>query len=76
MFNRNRRVILKDPYRGLELVSAVQESILDPSPSVSALGLRALAAMCGAQVLDFYKAFKVCWWIIRWWLWWFFIALT
>ena len=56
----NRRVILKDPYRGLELVSAVQESILDPSPSISALGLRVLTAMCEAQVLDFYKAFKVC----------------
>ena len=54
-----RTVVQKDTYRGLELVSAVQDSIKDPSPSVAALGIRALAILCEHEVLDFYTAFKV-----------------
>ena len=54
----DRSIVEKDPFRGLELVSAVQEALHDPSPCVSALGLRALGIMCETEVLDFYKAFK------------------
>ena len=50
---------MKDAHRGLELISAVQEAVHDPSPGVAALGLRSLSTMCEHDVLDFYLAFKV-----------------
>ncbi|GFH22215.1 hypothetical protein HaLaN_19643, partial [Haematococcus lacustris] len=31
------------------------DAVLDPSPDVAALGLSALAPLCQADVLDFYK---------------------
>ena len=55
----DRAVVVKDAHRGLELISAVQEAVNDPSPGVAALGLRSLSAMCEHDVLDFYLAFKV-----------------
>ena len=52
-------MVLKDAHRGLELISAVQEAVNDPSPGVAALGLRSLSVICEHDVLDFYLAFKV-----------------
>ncbi|KAL6756318.1 hypothetical protein V8C86DRAFT_3026801 [Haematococcus lacustris] len=64
------RVCRHDPDRGVELVGAIQrcliwlwpcsqDAVLDPSPDVAALGLGALAPLCHADVLDFYKAWRV-----------------
>lgn len=55
----NRSVVQHDPFKGLELVCALQEAVLDPSPCVSALGLHAMTIMCETDVLDFYKAWQV-----------------
>lgn len=55
----NRSVVQHEPFKGLELVCALQEAVLDPSPCVSALGLHAMTVMCETDVLDFYKAWQV-----------------
>ncbi|GIL62056.1 hypothetical protein Vafri_16372, partial [Volvox africanus] len=50
----------RDPGRGVELVSALQQAIRDPDcPAAAALGLEALAVLAEEDVLDFYTAYRV-----------------
>jgi hypothetical protein len=55
-------IVMKDPAQGLDLVSAIQESLEDASPCVSALSLIVLRNMCASGVLDLYKTWKVTYW--------------
>ncbi|GLI61002.1 hypothetical protein VaNZ11_003262, partial [Volvox africanus] len=55
-----RAVCDRDPGRGVELVSALQQAIRDPDcPAAAALALEALAVLAEEDVLDFYKAYRV-----------------
>ena len=49
-----REVCVEDPARGTELVLLIQEALGDEAAGVVALGLQALAALCEADVVDFY----------------------
>lgn len=43
----------------LHSLHELQDAIRDSSPAVCALGLQSLRSLCCADVLDFYKAWKV-----------------
>ncbi|CAI7769478.1 unnamed protein product, partial [Closterium sp. NIES-53] len=54
-----RGVCRHDTDRAVRLVLSVQAAIESPSPLVAALGLDALAALCAADAVDFFTAWKV-----------------
>lgn len=52
-------VCTTDPERGLECVRPLQAFLADPLPSVTALALRAIAALCRGDCLDFDASLRI-----------------
>lgn len=52
-------VCLADPEQGLDFVRPVQAFLSDPMPAVTALALRAIAALCRGDCLDFDAALRI-----------------
>ncbi|KAK9836092.1 hypothetical protein WJX81_000611 [Elliptochloris bilobata] len=54
-----RDVCVLDPDRGIRLVRGLQECFCDEDDAVAALGLEGVGALCEADALDFYGAWRV-----------------
>lgn len=52
-------ICVKDPECGLEYLSRIQQFLEDPLVSVASMAVNAIRALCAADCLDFYAAFKI-----------------
>lgn len=49
----------KDASKALTLIAAIQEALHDSDPAVHSLGIKCIAELCEADVLEFYASWRV-----------------